>query len=78
MHEKFVTRLRRAQASEYLKEKHGVERSPGTLAKLAVIGGGPRFQHAGRIPLYPVHELDGWVESLLSPLKRSTSDHSEV
>lgn len=74
MSEALIKRLRRKQASEYLKETHGIERSPGTLAKLAVIGGGPRFQHAGRIPLYPIYELDSWVESLLSPLKNSTSD----
>ena len=46
-------RLRRAEASAYLKEKHGIDRAPTTLAKYAVVGGGPRFQHVGRLPLYP-------------------------
>ncbi len=69
------TRLRRTQASKYLRETWGVERSPGTLAKIACCSSaGPRFQHAGRIPLYPISELDSWAESILSPLKSSTSD----
>ena len=71
------TRLRRVQASIYLKDKWSIERTTGTLAKLATIGGGPRFQLAGRIPLYPEDELDRWAESILSPLKSSTSDTGE-
>jgi hypothetical protein len=66
---------RRAAASVYLKEKHGIDRTSGTLAKYAVIGGGPRYQLAGRIPLYPENELDSWAASILSPLKSSTSDN---
>lgn len=69
-----IHRLRRKEAARYLKELHGISRTPGTLAKLAVIGGGPKFQHDGRIPLYPTQELDKWVEEQLSPLKSSTSD----
>lgn len=69
-----IKRLRRAEVSIYLKEQWGISRTPGTLAKLAVIGGGPKFQHDGRIPLYPQHELDQWAESALTPLKTSTSD----
>ena len=41
-------RLRRKAASEYLREMHGVERSHSTLAKLAVVGGGPMFERIGR------------------------------
>ena len=67
-------RLRRAAASAYLLEKWGVSRAPGTLAKLAVQGAGPRFQCDGRIPLYPEDELDNWATAILSPLRRSTSD----
>lgn len=68
-------RYRRAEASEYLKEKHGIERKPSTLAKYACLGGGPKFHVAGRIPLYPELELDQWATSILSPLKSSTSDN---
>jgi hypothetical protein len=58
--------LRRKAASDYLREIHGLERAPSTLAKLAVIGGGPVFRRAGRIPLYSPDDLDCWAESLLS------------
>jgi hypothetical protein len=72
-----IKRLRRTEASEYLKEIHGISRTPGTLAKLAVTGGGPRFQHVGRIPLYPIEELDKWAETVLSPLRSSTTDRGQ-
>ncbi len=71
-----VKRYRRAEASTYLKEKWGISRKPSTLAKLAVIGGGPNFQKDGKTPLYPGNELDSYAESQLSPLKSSTSDLS--
>lgn len=66
-------RLRRTAASEYLKETYGLSYKPTTLAKLATLGGGPAFEHFGRWPLYQAAELDRWVVSRLSPLKRSTS-----
>jgi len=69
-----IKRLRRSQASIYLKEKYGISRTPQTLAKLAVVGGSPKFQYDGRIPLYPTDQLDSWAESILSPLRASTSD----
>ena len=71
-------RLRRSEASQYLKARWGITRAPQTLAKLACDGGGPRYQCAGRIPLYPEPELDRWAQSLLSPLRRSTSDTGAV
>jgi len=67
-------RLRRTEASTYLKTQWGITRAPTTLAKLATLGGGPRFEHAGRFPLYLASELDAWAQALLSPLKSSTSD----
>jgi hypothetical protein len=66
--------LRRKAASDYLRETHGLERASSTLAKLAVIGGGPIFRRAGRIPLYSPEDLDAWAESLLSAPMRSTSE----
>lgn len=69
-------KLRRTAACEYLKETYDIERSPSTLAKYACIGGGPRFIHDGRFPLYPLEELDSWAATVLSPLKISTSDKS--
>ena len=66
--------LRRKAASDYLRENHGLERAPSTLAKLAVIGGGPAFRRAGRVPFYATTDLDNWVRSLLSAPMHSTSD----
>ena len=70
-------RYRRKDASTYLEETWGIKRAPSTLAKLATIGGGPRFQSANRIPLYPQEELDAWARGILSPLKASTSDRGQ-
>ena len=69
--------LRRAEAADYLLEIHGISRTVGTLAKLAVIGGGPRFRVAGRTPLYAPDDLDAWADSIISPLVRSTSELRE-
>jgi hypothetical protein len=66
--------LRRKGASQYLEEKHGIVRAPSTLAKLAVIGGGPPFRRDGRIPLYSTDDLDKWARSRLSAPMRSTSE----
>lgn len=74
MHPAQCRHLRRAEASAYLKEKWGIDRKPSTLAKIASLGGGPKFLHAGRFPLYPEDELDSWAQSILSPLKASTSE----
>ena len=74
MHATKCRRLRRVNASAYLNDKWGIVRAPATLAKLACIGGGPRFELANRTPLYREDELDAWAQSVLSPLKRSTSD----
>lgn len=68
------TRYRRSEASAYLKSKWGLDYKATTLAKLACLGGGPRFEHAGRFPLYREAELDDWAKNKLSPLKASTSD----
>jgi len=66
--------LRRKEASAYLFERYGIERKTGTLAKLAVLGGGPVFRKAGRVPLYERSDLDAWAASQIGPRQRSTSD----
>ncbi len=78
MHPTQKPRLRGDEASAYLEEKHGIKRTPNTLAKYRCVGGGPRFQHAGRIPYYTPAELDSYALSILSRLKSSTSDAGEV
>jgi len=74
---KWPERLRRRDASEYLRKTHGLEAAPTTLAKLAVTGGGPEYDLWGRIPYYPIKKLDEWVMARLSP-RRSTSDRGTV
>ena len=70
--------LRRKAASKYLREVHGVDRAPSTLAKYAVLGGGPVFQRIGRDPVYTPVNLDEWVASKLSGPMRSTSDNKSM
>jgi hypothetical protein len=69
---------RRGAAAEYIRCEWGIPCSPKTLAKLAVIGGGPEFRKAGRVPLYPEDALDDWARRKLGPRIRSTSEVSEV
>lgn len=65
--------LRRKDAAQYLIERYG-HGSPRTLAKLAVIGGGPMFRRFGRIVVYDPADLDKWAQSRLSQPMASTSD----
>ena len=67
--------LRRKQAGAYLKNKYGFG-AEKTLAKLAVVGGGPEIFYAGtRTPLYTEEKLDAWAQSKISKPVRSTSEH---
>lgn len=66
--------LCRTEASAYLLSRWGIRRSPRTLAKYAVTGGGPRFRKAGRTPLYSVRDLDTFAVGSLSKLVASTSE----
>ena len=71
-------RMRRKQASEYLFEEHGVSLSPATLAKLAVVGGGPSFRKDGPFPLYERSDLATFATVRLGPLRTSTSDQLQA
>ena len=70
----FSRPLRRVEAAAYLLERHGIRRAPATLAKLAVIGGGPVFHRAGRVPLYSPADLDQFAASITSARVHSTSE----
>lgn len=65
--------LRRAQAAEYLMSRFGVFTTE-TLAKLASVGGGPRFRKLGRFPVYTRADLDAWTNERMSPTVSSTSE----
>ncbi len=57
--------LRRNEAANYLQENYGIG-SVGSLATMAVRGGGPKFYYLGRWPLYTPADLDSWAQSRLS------------
>jgi hypothetical protein len=57
-----------------LNDEHGVVRSPKTLAKLAVVGGGPEMIYEGRIPTYTRAALDAYAQSILSAPVRNTAE----
>ena len=71
---KGARRLRRSEASAYLKQAWGLSYGTRTLAKLATIGGGPPMEYAGRIPLYPEDGLDAWALAKIEPRVNSTSE----
>ena len=73
-----IQRLRRAAAAIYLLEKHGISRTVNTLAKMAVVGGGPLIEYDGRIPLYRTDFLDDYARETLSPPVHSTSELRKV
>jgi hypothetical protein len=66
--------MRRADAARYIREVHGIPCAPTTLAKYAVLGGGPAFRKAGKFPIYSRDDLDSWAEQRLGKLVRSTSE----
>lgn len=73
-----MTRTRdmtRSEAAQYITS-HWFPCSPKTLAKLAVIGGGPAFRKAGRVPLYSPSACDDYGRSKIGPLVYSTAELS--
>ena len=69
--------LRRKQAAQYLNDDWGIPTAASTLAKKAVVGGGPSFHSAGRIPLYSLDELDRYAKAKLGNPRKSTSQVAE-
>jgi len=67
--------LTRQEASRYLFERWGVRRAAATLAKRAVIGGGPVFEKEGRRAVYRTENLDKWAQGRLSGPYASTSQY---
>lgn len=65
--------LRRAAACDYLWRVWGIRRAPATLAKLACIGGGPKFRRCGRWPMHAEEDIDQYARDLLGELVESTS-----
>jgi len=65
--------MTRTQAAEYCRSK-GFPVAAASLAKYAVVGGGPDFTKFGRKPLYPQDSVDAWIEGRLSKRVGSTSE----
>src|SRR5271168_301576 len=65
--------MTRLEAARYITD-HWFPCSPKTLAKLAVIGGGPAFRKAGRVPLYSASACDQYGRSRIGPLVHSTAE----
>ena len=70
--------LRRKEAARYLTDLRGLPIAAQTLAKLAVVGGGPAFRKFGRFPIYDIADLDGWADAKLGRLQHSTSHAGEA
>jgi hypothetical protein len=69
--------MTRPEAARYISERW-FPCSPKTLAKVAVIGGGPQFRRAGRIPLYAIADLDSWAAGKIGPRVSSTSELQRI
>ncbi len=69
--------LRRKHAAEYVRTEWGLPCACQTLAKLAVVGGGPVYRKAGRYPLYRTEDLDRWAQSKIGSPRGSTTQHDE-
>jgi hypothetical protein len=65
--------MTRCEAAQHITD-HWFPYSPKTLAKLAVVGGGPAFRKAGRVPLYSEASVDEWAAGKIGPLVHSTSE----
>ena len=65
--------LRRIAAAQHVTDKF-FQCSPKTLAKLAVVGGGPAFRKSGRWPLYAEADLNDWALAKIGPRVGSTSE----
>jgi hypothetical protein len=67
------THLRRTQAAKYIKENYGFG-TCDTLAKLACVGGGPKFRKLGRFPVYTIEDLEAWIQSRMTRAVSNTSE----
>jgi hypothetical protein len=69
----FPVYMGRADAAAYIRS-FGIRCTSSTLAKLAVVVGGPPFRRAGRFPVYERAHLDSWAQQRLGRLVGSTSE----
>jgi hypothetical protein len=71
----FPKYLNRQCASEHIEKTWGLRCSARTLAKLAVVGGGPAFHKSGRDALYDPESLEIWAQKKISPPADTAREH---
>jgi hypothetical protein len=64
---------RRRSASAYLSQNY-FPIAPSTLAKLAVVGGGPPFHKVGHVVLYEQTRLDEYAAERIGPELQTTAE----
>jgi hypothetical protein len=69
--------LNRQQTANRLTEL-GLKTQATTLAKYAVVGGGPPFQKWGRMPVYDPDLVDRWAQERLGTPRSSTSESPQA
>jgi hypothetical protein len=62
-----------AAAAAWLTDR-GVRRTPATLRKLRVTGGGPRYRHLNKRAYYTATDLAAWLEERLSPPRSNSGE----
>ncbi len=73
-----VRPLNSGEASDYLLDEHGLQRTSGTLANQRVTGEGPEFRKDRNRALYTPAALDVYAEKQLSPPVKSTAELREI
>jgi hypothetical protein len=58
-------------------ERYRGQVSEGTLRNWRALRVGPSFIKIGKVPLYPVEELDRWDRSNLVACRRSRAHHAD-
>ncbi|GGH24534.1 hypothetical protein GCM10007036_31000 [Alsobacter metallidurans] len=71
--------LSRADAATYVHSRWGAKCSRSFLAKMACLGGGPRFVKIGRSAVYSRPDLDAWCRSRMSaPASKASSEQEAI
>lgn len=68
-------KLIRAEVPTYLAENWGLRCSRASLARLAVVGGGPAFHRSGRNAYYDRTGLDQWAQEKLGDPAETATAH---
>ena len=70
--------LTRKEQVAYLRERHNLPTTVGSLQKAATKGGGPQYRLWGNKAVSTAEWLDEFAEEKLSPPRRSTAEADEA